>query len=142
MAHPTFSSEVDLVRLVIGEATFKVDNDFYRLEVRREVVNADTEITEFMEIIVEENRNKKVHLIPSTLPWSEENTIEIRVTGMEMVDVEDFMTDVHVFLTYYILDNEDVDDIPDWLIVAQMMLTDLLDDWNGSVLPDTCFNEE
>ena len=61
----------------LSKSTFKVGDDIYKLEFKKEVDNDDTEGLEIRswEIIVEKNTSKKVYLISGNIPWSVENNL-------------------------------------------------------------------
>jgi hypothetical protein len=136
MEDQIFSSEVDNG---IGKATFKWNGMTYELEYRREV--DDEENMLFKEIIIEIN-DKNVHLIPSNLPWSVEDSMEIRVSGMEREALENFIDLLQIVLDDFIEDDGRETVIPGWLFDVNSIFEILLDDWNESVLPETLFNEE
>ena len=138
MAEPTFNSE-DL----LSKATFKVGDDIYKLEFKKEVDNDNTEALEINSwgITVEKNTSKKVHLISSNLPWSAENSVEIRVAGLERVEAEPFIESFRIILSAFLDDDDDLT-IHNWLFDVDEILTDLCNHWDEVSLPDAWLNEE
>ena len=132
----------ELIRVLTDEnhekATFKfkLNNIIYKVEQ----TYWEDEDSRIWEVTLEIEPGKKVQMTPSNLPWSRENSMEIRTTGLEKVEVDPF---VRVFLKLF----EDFwmdgpRTRPLWILEVATLIESALEDWNDVNLPESWFCEE
>ena len=123
---------------IAGNASFKIEDEIFKLEFIQECDTDDGEEPKFWQIKLEGSNSFSVQITPSHLPWSLPAKMEIRYkrSGLEPGLMMDFVC----LLLNLIIATED--DVPDWLSKVFAIIDDLTDDFSGNTLPSSCLSEE